>query len=52
MASLTYPIRKLENLELKVEITSEFRFRVWTASQLVKLAAWVLGGRAEISEGK
>lgn len=41
-------IRKMENLTVTLNVTREFKFRVWAASQLFRLATWILGGKPEI----
>jgi hypothetical protein len=50
VAEIVVKLRRMPNLviDVKVVLTREFRFRMWTAAQLVRLAAWVLGGRAEL----
>jgi hypothetical protein len=42
-------VRKIENLVIDLHVTREFRLRVWLATQLVRLAAWTLGGRCNVS---
>lgn len=47
MASLTHAIRTVP-FEITVVVTKELRLRVWFATKLVKLAAWIIGGRSEV----
>jgi hypothetical protein len=42
------PIRKAESLQIKVRITREFKLRLWIAARLIRLAAVVAGGSAQI----
>ena len=42
------PLRRLNGLVVTVRPTREFKFRVFVAIFLFRVAAWVLGGRVEI----
>lgn len=49
---IDYDVRKvIGNTILKVRMTHkrEFKFRLWLACQIMKLAGFVLGSKAEIS---
>jgi hypothetical protein len=41
-------LRKVDGLVITLHTTREFHVRLWLATQLVRLAARILGGRAEV----
>ena len=41
-------VDKLEGVVLTVYVSRQFRARQWIAVQLIRVAAWVLGGRIEV----
>lgn len=50
MSAITATVRRLPpgSITVNVVLTREFRFRNWLASQLFKLAAKVLNGKADV----
>jgi len=47
---INVPLRRLEDVTLTVhvEVTKKWRLRLWLATQLIRLAGWILGSRVEI----
>lgn len=45
-----FVVDRLPEITLKVRVSKRVRFRIWLGVLLLKLAAWVLQGHAEVVE--
>ena len=47
------PLRKLDEncvMTITVQVTREFRFRIWCALRLIRLGWWIAGARVEVKQ--
>lgn len=42
---------ELSSIQINVHVTREFRFRIWFAIQLIRLAGRVLGSTVDVTHG-